>query len=194
MTDVLLLDVMDTLVQDPYRQIPAFFGLEFAELWPLVHRGAWPDFEKAIIDEPTFLRRFFHDGRDFDHDGFLAMIAEGYRWVDGAEELLGELRDAGVAMHALSNYPIWYERIEEKLGLTRYLPWTFVSWKTGVRKPDPEAYLGAARSLGLPPERCLFVDDRESNCDAARALGMPATRFVGADALRADLVARGILG
>jgi FMN hydrolase / 5-amino-6-(5-phospho-D-ribitylamino)uracil phosphatase len=184
---ILLLDVMDTIVWDPYREIPAFFGLEFAEFWPLLNRQAWSDFERALIDEPTFLRTFFEDGRDYDHDGFLAMLAAGYRFLPGMEELLAELRSADVTMHALSNYPIWYERIEEKLALTRYLPWTFVSWTTGVRKPDPESWLGAARTLDVQPSDCLFVDDRESNCEGARATGMSALRFEGAESLKAEL-------
>lgn len=190
---ILLLDVMDTLVWDPYREIPAFFGLEFDELWPLVNRRAWPAFERNELDEAAFLGAFFRDGRDFDHAGFLAMIADGYRWMDGMEGLLTELRTANVAMHALSNYPTWSERIEERLELSRFLEWTFVSWKTGVRKPDAESYLGAARTLGVAPGACLFVDDRESNCEAARAVGMPAHRFDGAQGLRAALVERGLL-
>ena len=50
-----------------------------------------------------------------------------------------ELRDAGVAMHTLSNYAPWYRQIEQRLGLSRYLPWTFVSCETGSRKPEPQA-------------------------------------------------------
>ncbi|MBL8943564.1 MAG: haloacid dehalogenase, partial [Myxococcales bacterium] len=40
---------------------------------------------------------------------------------------------------------------------------------------------------------CLFVDDRELNCEGARATGMDAVHFVDADTLRADLMARGVL-
>ncbi len=187
MSRILLLDVMDTVVRDPYRRIPAFFGLPIPELWPLVDRDVWPAFERGEIDEAEFLASFFRDRRTFDHAAFLAMIRDGYRFVDGMEELLAELRAGGVPMHALSNYPSWYERIEEKLAVSRYLPWTFVSCRTGLRKPDPEAYLGAARALGVEPAACTFVDDRDANCAAAEAVGMEAIVFRGADALRRDL-------
>ena len=30
-------------------------------------------------------------------------------------------------MHVISNYPVWYKRIEAKLGVSRHLPWTFIS-------------------------------------------------------------------
>ncbi len=40
-----------------------------------------------------------------------------------------------------------------------------------VGKPDPEPFLLAARSLGLPPERCLVVEDAPAGITAARAAG-----------------------
>ena len=109
------------------------------------------------------------------------------------EALLGELRQRGVPMHALSNYRPWYARIEARLSLSRFLEWSFVSCDTGVRKPDPRAYLGAARRLGVSPGECLFVDDRPENCTGAEAAGMPAILFEGAASLRQALTTRGIL-
>jgi putative hydrolase of the HAD superfamily len=47
----------------------------------------------------------------------------------------------------------------------------------GLRKPDPEIYLRAARALGLPPEACLFVDDLTVNVEGALHVGMKALRF-----------------
>ena len=192
--DALLLDVMGTLVHDPFhREMPAFFGMELGALLEVKHPDAWVRFEHGEIDEPTFLARFFADGRGYDHAGFVEHVVGAYRLLDGIEPILEALRARGVAMHALSNYPCWYRRIEERVGLSRFLAWSFVSCETGVRKPDPEAYLGAARALGLTPERCLFVDDQPRNCDAARAVGMDAIRFEGAAGLEVALRARGLL-
>ena len=52
----------------------------------------------------------------------------------------------------------------------------------GLRKPDPAIYeLTLERLGGVAPERCVFVDDLDMNCDAARELGMTAVRFENAD-------------
>ena len=194
MTDVLLLDVMSTLVHDPFVDtVPGFFGLTLEQLFEVKHPDAWVRFEHGEMDEPSYLRSFFADGRAFDHARFMEQVEAAYRYLEGIEPLLAELAAAGVTMHALSNYPSWYERIERRLALSRHVPWTFVSYRTGVRKPDPEAYLGPCRALGVEPARCLFVDDRESNCAAARAVGMPALRFESAAQLRAALLERGVL-
>jgi putative hydrolase of the HAD superfamily len=97
-------------------------------------------------------------------------------------------------MHALSNYPEWYAWIEEGLGLSRYLSWSFVSCHTRLRKPDPAAYALAAERLGLEPAEIVFIDDRRTNCEAARAIGMAAIHFQGDVAkLEGELVALGTL-
>ena len=191
---VLLLDVLDTLVHDPfYVEALEFFGMDLDSLFAVKDKHAWIDFELGKIDESELAERYFTDRRKLDVEGLRATMTASYRYLPGVEALLLELHDAGVEMHVLSNYPSWWESIEARLRLSRYLEWTFVSCRTGVRKPDPQAYLGAAQALGRPFEQCLFIDDRAQNVAAAAALGMPALRFEGASALREGLRARGLI-
>lgn len=191
---ILLFDVMDTLVHEPfYREMPAFFGMTAAELAAAKHPTAWIDFELGRASEAEFLASFFRDGRDFDRVGFVRCVRAAYRWLPGMEELLAALCARGHALHALSNYPEWYRMIEERLGLSRYLAWSFVSCRTGVRKPDERAFTGAAAELGVAPEECLLIDDRSENVAAARARGLEALRFTSADELAAELARRGLL-
>lgn len=191
---VLLLDVMGTLVHEPfYEDMPAWFGLTFEELLEQKHPTAWRDFELGTIDEPALLRTFFRDGREVDGVALERHMRASYRLLDGVEPLLADLRDAGVEMHALSNYAPWYRWIEEETGLSRFLTWSFVSCDIGVRKPDPDAWRIPMRALDRAAAELVFVDDREQNCAAARALGVDAVRFTSADRLREDLVERGLL-
>lgn len=191
---VLLWDVMDTLVRDPFREVmPAFFGMSLDELIRVKHPTAWVEFETGQLDETTFLQRFFADGRDYDAQGFKTRIQISYDWIEGMQPLLAELHERGYEMHVLSNYPVWYRWIEERIRLSRYVAWSFVSCHTGVRKPSVRAYLGAAEHLGVEPGQCLFIDDRTRNVDAAREVGMQAAHFDGSvRRLRAELAARGV--
>lgn len=185
---------MGTLVRDPFfEEMPAFFGLSLRELLKLKHPTAWVEFEHGHIDEHACMSKFFVDQRSFDVQAFKAHVKEAYAWLPGIEALLAELQSRGVEMHALSNYTPWYQMIEERLALSRYVPWTFVSCETGVRKPHEDAYLGAARRLARPPSSCVFVDDRRDNVEAAWRIGMPGVVFASAETLRADLEALGIL-
>jgi HAD superfamily hydrolase (TIGR01509 family) len=189
-------DVMDTLVRDPFHvEMPSFLGMTKAELIAKKHPTAWVDFELGRIDEATFLAIFLPE-REWDAQGFRAHVHASYDWLPGVEAILAELRASSpdVTLHALSNYPPWYDVIAERCGLDRYLSSAFVSHRLGVRKPDPEAYLAPCRALGIEPRDALFVDDRATNCAAAREVGMDAIVFTGAAALRSELAARRLVG
>jgi beta-phosphoglucomutase len=65
-------------------------------------------------------------------------------------------------------------------------------------KPDPEPYLRAAEALGLPPRRCVVVEDAPGGVRAAKAAGMacvavthscPRERLEEADLIVDDLAA-----
>ncbi|KAJ4848337.1 Flavin mononucleotide hydrolase 1, chloroplatic [Turnera subulata] len=190
---VLLFDIMDTIVRDPfYEDVPRFFGMSFKELIDSKHPSSWVDFEKGIIDEMELARNFFKDGRSFDLEGLKKCMMNGYSYIDGVQELLCALKRNNYDMHAFTNYPIWYNLIEEKLSVSRYLSWTFCSCVTGKRKPDPDFYLDALRLLEVDPENCIFIDDRLGNVEAAIQVGMKGLQFKNADLLRADLSQLGI--
>jgi HAD superfamily hydrolase (TIGR01509 family) len=192
---ILLFDVMDTLVHDPfYDAIPAFFDMTMAELLDAKDPDAWPDFETGKIDEKTFLTRFFADGRAIDPVALKRCLMVSYQWLDGVEEVLDELSGLGVPMHALSNYPTWYRLIERKLSCSRYFNWSFVSCVTGFRKPARTAYEHALSVLGVSAGRCIFIDDRASNCDGAREAGLRAIHFTDAGQLRGELERLGAYG
>lgn len=190
---VLLLDVMSTLVTDPFYEImPAFFGMTFDEMMAAKHPTAWVEFEHGRMNAGEYLDQFFADGRDFDRAGLMQAIRSGYDLLPGIGPLLAELKSLSVPMYALSNYPVWYRLIEAELQLSRFVDWAFVSCETGVRKPDPRAYLGACAALHVLPEDALFVDDQVANCAAAEAVGLRAELFQGADRLRERLRSEGI--
>ncbi|CAH9129924.1 unnamed protein product [Cuscuta epithymum] len=158
---VLLFDVMDTIVRDPfYHDVPAFFRMTMEELLESKHPTAWIEFEKGKISEAELERIFFKDGRSFDLEGLKNCKRRGYSYIEGVEKLLGVLKANGYEIHAFTNYPIWYTMIEEKLKLSNYLSWTFCSCVMGKRKPDRDFYLDVLKHLDVEPASCIFVDDR----------------------------------
>lgn len=192
--EVILWDLMDTLVRDPFfTHMAPFFGLSFEQLLEHKHPSAWLEFELGAIDEGELFARVFRDGRPVDGQGLKRSMQAGYRFIDGIEPLLRELKSRRVPMHLLSNYPPWYDLCDAQTGFSSFVEPSFVSCKTGVRKPDREAYLGACRALDKEPERCLFIDDRAKNCRAAEAAGLHAIHFRGdVPALRAKLRELGV--
>lgn len=192
---VILWDIMDTLVRDPFfTHMAGFFGCTFQDLVARLTPRAWVDFELGQLTELELYARFFRDGSPIDGAGLKQHMAGAYAWIEGIEDLLRELKAHSVPMHALSNYPHWYQLVEQRLGLSRYIELSFISCHTGLRKPAPEAFLHACAQLGMPPGACLLIDDRAQNCGAARELGLPAIQFDGSvPALRQALVRHGLL-
>ena len=54
------------------------------------------------------------------------------------------------------------------------------SSKLGFRKPDPRIYQHACELIGVPPERCVYLDDLGINLKPARAMGMKTIKVENA--------------
>jgi FMN hydrolase / 5-amino-6-(5-phospho-D-ribitylamino)uracil phosphatase len=62
---------------------------------------------------------------------------EKYEYLPGMEALLSHLRGLGYQMHVVSNYPEWYKLIEDKLEISRFMPWTFLSCEGPMQVVSP---------------------------------------------------------
>jgi HAD superfamily hydrolase (TIGR01509 family) len=188
---LVMFDVMDTLVVDPFftGMHKSVFGCDsLQDLFREKDPSAFLDFESGAISEAECYERYFLDRRPVDAERVRAHLRTSYKWIEGMRELCDDLQRLGVPMALCSNYPRPHaELIEEVLGLSRYAEWAAVSGVTGHRKPAAEAYKTALAAVGRAAEDVVFVDDSQANVDGARAVGMEAIHFEGAGALRAVL-------
>lgn len=189
-------DVMGTLVRESFMEVvPSFFEMPQKELFQVKNASAWFAFERGELSEQQAASTYFNDRRSIDYAGLKLAFQDSYEFLDGVPGLLRDLDAEGYAMHAFSNYPVWYKMIEDKLGLeSEYgVRWTAVSCKMGVRKPDPRSYdhllalLSEASGKEVRPGDVVFIDDREENCLAARDSGIHAVHFHNVAGLRAEL-------
>ncbi|KAF5185032.1 Flavin mononucleotide hydrolase 1, chloroplatic [Thalictrum thalictroides] len=190
---ILLFDVMDTIVRDPfYQDVPAFFRMSMKDLLECKHPTAWIEFEKGLINEMELSQKFFKDNRPLDLEGLKNCMRCGYTYIEGVETLLHSLKQNDYEMHAFTNYPTWYTMIEEKLRISTYLAWSFCSCITGKRKPEADSYLEVLSRLKVDPASCIFIDDRMVNVEAARNAGMIGLLFKDAASLQKDLSSLGV--
>ncbi|MEM6289620.1 MAG: HAD family phosphatase [Myxococcota bacterium] len=192
---IVLWDVMGTLVHDPfYVEVPAFFGTSLDALLKVKHPTAWVECETGTMSVEAMETNFFADGRAYDVEGLRSTMRDAYELLAGIESLLDDLRGASVPMHVVSNYTGWYAMIEDKLRLSAWMTWSFVSCDIGVRKPDPRYYAVVLERLGAAASDCVFIDDRASNCEGAKAAGMHAIQFDDAVRVRTALAQLGVAG
>lgn len=93
-------------------------------------------------------------------------------------ELMRELKAADYRMAMLTNNvrewePLWRSMLPVDEIFETVIDSAFV----GCRKPESRIYAIALDRLGVPAERCLFVDDVEVNCEGAEKAGMTAVHF-----------------
>lgn len=146
-------------------------------------------------------------GRHTDEEWRAAVVADLAAYTDRAAELVeawsasaGEVDQdvaeilAAARRHGpvvlVTNATTRLESDVDRLGLAAMVDAIVNSAWIGAAKPDPRIYVAAAEAAGVPPERCLFVDDTAANTDAARALGMTAHHFTGPAGLREVIASR----
>lgn len=115
-----------------------------------------------------------------------ALADAPFRADEEAVSLLRRAR-AHVPVVLVTNATLQLDADLALLGLSDLADAVVSSAVEQVAKPDPAIYRIAAARAGVPPARCLFVDDRQENVDAAIALGMTGVLFRDPEDLRRAL-------
>ncbi len=81
------------------------------------------------------------------------------------------------------------EAVLETLGTASYFQSIVSAEDVHRGKPDPEVFLLAASRFGLPPDRCIVVEDAVAGIEAARRAGMRSIGINRSGTLAADVAA-----
>ena len=107
---------------------------------------------------------------------FAALVVDGQGVLTdaGMPDVVRRARELGFATALLSNAdgPL-------PAGWRRLVDVAVLSGEVGLRKPHPEIFALCAGRLGVPPQRCVFVDDAPVNVRAAATVGMTAVLHRG---------------
>ncbi|MFO1541345.1 MAG: HAD-IA family hydrolase [Chloroflexota bacterium] len=140
-----------------------------------------PDFERMLARELTARTGVEHDPTDL-----LARMFEEFEHAHDMNALVRRARGLGIRTALLSNswgdyYPrdLWDGMFDVVV----------ISGEVGMRKPEPGIFALTLDRLGLPAQRCVFVDDLGHNIEAAAALGLAGVHHTGYDATVRELEA-----
>ena len=134
---------------------------------------------------------------DRKEEQYRAAARRGVELLPGVRALLEDLHRIGFRQAIGSSAPrANLELILRLTGIERFFGAVIGMEETQRGKPDPQVFQVAAERLGVPPARCVVLEDAVAGVQAARAGGMKciAVTFVGhhsEDKLRAagaDLV------
>jgi hypothetical protein len=99
---VVMCDVLDTLVADPFtRGMAEHLGFDdFKEFLDAKTPDIWPDFELGRVSEDQLSRHFFKDkSRRLDVPAMKRFLLKAYAFNPGVEDMLRFLRESGVEVH-----------------------------------------------------------------------------------------------
>ena len=98
--------------------------------------------------------------------------------------LVREVRGAGLPVAIASNGTAELADDLVAFGIADDFDAVVNSSSIGVHKPAPEFFRAACAAVGVPPRRCLFVDDTDRHIRGARVAGLSAYRYDPPDDLR----------
>ena len=92
----------------------------------------------------------------------------------GAQHVLGQLQRQGYRLGVVTNGSAQAQTQKLRAsGLDALVEFSLISETVGVRKPEPDIFLAAARHVGVAPSLCTFVGDHpEKDIVGAQGVGM----------------------
>ena len=143
------------------------------------------EYESGKISTAAFGRAIVNEfAMDIDPqqycEEFKMWPSEKYSGVNTLLQLLGKK----VRIASLSNTnELHWDRIAYEMDFVHLFDYNFPSHKTGLLKPDRDAFLNVAEQVGISPDRILFFDDNEPNVQGARDAGLDAIKIAGFEEL-----------
>jgi putative hydrolase of the HAD superfamily len=144
--------------------------------------NAWAKMERSEVSLEGFVELFEEEARQQGHklDGWriLQSLSGDIRpqMVEALRRSRQAFRVACITNNMKSGEGPGMARSPEKAKAVAEIMTLFEhvveSSKLGLRKPDPRIYRHACDLLGVPPERCVYLDDLGINLKPARAMGM----------------------
>lgn len=110
-----------------------------------------------------------------------ATYKERLRQIDGVVAMLSTLKQNNIAMAVATGGSI--RRMNETLSISGLAPWfknsAFSADQVDHGKPAPDLFLFTAAKLGVPPDKCVVLEDSPHGVQGAVAAGMRVVGFVG---------------
>lgn len=164
-----------------YDQFLATFGQRNDSILPLwLPAGASPErIERAGDAKEELYRKLVRE--------------RGLAPLPGAVEWVRRLGEQGWRQAVASSAPrANIDVVLEVIGLDGGFQAVVSAEDVTAGKPDPQVFLTAAARLGVPPERCIVVEDAAPGVEAARRGGMRCIGVSRKGSLAADVVVRSL--
>lgn len=129
-----------------------------------------------------------NEGVRLFREEYARVFADGTTAIDGAVEVLRQLRERGFRLSVASNKPARFgEPILERLGMRAYLDTVEGPDRVGSAKPDPAMVRACLEAMGITADRAAYVGDMVLDVETAAMARIPVILVPGGSSPRAEL-------
>lgn len=169
--DGVLVDT-EPLYYQATAEILAAHGVEltpdaFRDLFLVESRGAW-----HLLDERGIPHAAVGELRERRDARYAGRIAGRDLAIPGAREVLSRLAGRFRMGIVTSSRRVHFEAIHRSSGLEGFFDFVVTREDSARSKPDPEPYLKALARAGVPPVRCVAIEDSERGLRSAKGAGL----------------------
>ena len=139
---------------------------EYGRDWIATAKG--PEFGVAHFGLPIDADEFRRRRKPIVTD----LVLREARLMPGVEAALARLSAKWPIAVATNSYLAAADPVLTRLGVRGYFRELLTRERYANAKPAPDAYVAAAAALGVPPVRCVAIEDTARGLEAANAAGM----------------------
>ena len=132
--------------------------------------------QRGLINEQEFWQKFSDAIKKPIPQNYKELLREIYEKTlvlfPEMIEFVKKLKDKGIKTAVLSNITKFQAEIIRKNNGYKEFDVLVLSYEEKLEKPELNIYLSVIKKLGVEPEECVFIDDKEKNLAPAKSLGM----------------------
>lgn len=187
MGGVLLMNRIEEILQ----QIAEDLGIDAAEFreYQLGYHDRMIKGQLSVKEFSVMMGKKY--GLDIDADAIMDVWKRSYQKVMavniGLVEIVLKLKEKGYKTGLISNVPDLHANINKDRKLFEVFDVCLLSCEVGMIKPERPIFELAASKLGLKPEECVFIDDREKYLSLPKEMGFSVIQFKDNEQLVNDL-------
>ena len=184
MIENIIFDVGNVLVDYGWENYLRGYGFpeeKFQKIADATFRNpVWEEQDRAMHDESWYVDRFVESAPEYEKEirEVIRRDSECIHLKDYAETWVKYLKNQGYHLYVLSNYGSYMlDRTKQDMTFLKYMDGVIFSCDVHEIKPEADIYKTLLKRFNLKPEKSVFLDDREVNCEGARKAGIRAIQF-----------------
>lgn len=195
MITTIIFDIGNVLVDFSWKEYIAGFGFS-KEVQEKISKAtmlseAWDEFDRGVMEIEDIIKLFIKNDSSIEKE--IRLICEDIHDMLGRREYaipwIKELKEKGYKVLYLSNFSRKAEvECAHTLDFLPYMDGGILSYQEKVIKPEPEIYQILIDRYNLVPDECVFMDDKEINCEGARKAGIHAIVFTTKEEAEKELL------